>query len=137
MRKSFATVLAVCAAFVLFSCSSGAGSVVELEKAYKGDNIELIKVQAPKLYENKSSLSAEELAILALSYLYMSDHVALENLQEGNMTMGEGKDYARKAVELYEAAIQKDATAANKKIQELNPMGKDGLELAKSMLELL
>lgn len=137
MRKYLTTVLAVCTTFVLFACSEGTGSVAELEKAYKGDNIELIKEQAPMLYEDKGSLSAEELAILALSYLYMSDHVALENLQEGNMTMGEGKDYARKAVELYEASLQKDATTANKKIQELNPMGKDGLELAKSMIELL
>lgn len=137
VKNYFTRALAICAALVLFACSSGVGSISNLEKAYKEDNLELIKDEAPKLYDAKESLSAEELATLALSYLYVSDNIALQNLEAGNMSMGEGKDYARKAVELYKAALQKDATATDKKLQELNPMGKEGLEVAQSMMELL
>lgn len=137
IKKYFATVCAGCFAIACFSCSSDTGSIATLERAYIDENLELIKDQAPKLYEDKSHLNAEELATLALSYLYISDHIAIENLQAGNVGLGEGKDYTRKAVELYELALKKDAEAANSKLEELNPMGKDGLDLAQSMMELL
>lgn len=136
-KKYFVTVCAVCVVMVCSACSSGAGSISTLERAYMDENLELIKEEAPKLYEDKSHLNAEELATLALSYLYISDHIAIENLQAGNVGLGEGKDYTRKAVELYELALQKDAEAANNKLEELNPMGKDGLDLAQSMIDLL
>lgn len=134
IKKYFVTVCAVCVVMICSACSSGAGSVSTLERAYMDENLELIKEEAPKLYEDKSHLNAEELATLALSYLYISDHIAIENLQAGHVGLGEGKDYTRKAVELYELALQKDAEATNNKLEELNPMGKDGLALAQSMV---